>query len=217
MSRGSLWLKIFFDTAEVSSIVACADDPIGLLSILKLLAFDGSEKCHALSTCYWNSVSPLEGHLNLELVYPNLKEFFTEKLGVKTLRPINLVRDIVEMAKQQIPNIPALRSLLIDAGRVLTTEDIDSDTLEALDDLRKLKFLPKRSRDGKVGLVGISDSFAIQDHVRYSKAFAGYGILLDFDVSETQIMHPLFRLLQLDSRYLSNSVVEQSSILEEGI
>ena len=87
---------------------------------------------------------------------------------------------------------------------------------KALKDLHRVKFLPKRLRDGSVVLVDTSEDFAVLDHIRYGKAFADHEILLDFDYYETQIIHAMLRSLGLDQRYLSLEVTEQSSVVNEG-
>jgi hypothetical protein len=181
-----------------------------------LLVFDNVGKWHALATCYWTSPSPLEGHIDLQAIYPDLEDFFTKKLRVKKASPVALIREIKKTAEQRHPKIEALHSLLINTGRTIATGKIDADATKALGDLHQVKFLPKRLRDGSVVLVDTSEDFAVPDHVRYGKAFADHEVLLDFDYYETQIIHAMLRSLGLEKRYLSLGVTEQSSIVNEG-
>lgn len=181
-----------------------------------LLIFDNVGRWHTLATCYWTSPSPLEGHIDLQTIYPALEDFFTKKLGVKKASLVALLREIKKTAEQRHPNIEALRSLLINTGRIIATVKIDADVRKALEDLHQVKFLPKRLRDDSVILVGTSEDFAVLDNVRYGKAFADHEILLDFDIYEIQIMHAMLRFLGLEQRCLSLGVIEQSSIVNEG-
>ena len=181
-----------------------------------LLIFDNVGGWHRLATCYWTSPSPLDGHIDLQAIYPDLEDFFTKMLTVKKASPVALIREIKKTAEQRHPKIEALRSLLINTGRIIATSKIDADAKKALEDLHQVKFLPKRLRDGSVVLVDTSEDFAVLDHVRYGKAFADHEILLDFDYYETQIIHAMLRSLGLDQRYLSLGVTEQSSVVNEG-
>ena len=135
---------------------------------------------------------------------------------MKKATPVALIREIKKTADQRHPKIEALRSLLINTGKIIGTGKIDDDARKALEDLHQVKFLPKRLRDGSVILVDTSEDFAVLDHVRYGKAFADHEILLDFDYYETQIIHAMLRSLGLEQRCLSLGVTEQSSVVHEG-
>jgi hypothetical protein len=191
---------------------------MGIRTVFKnhQLVFDKLGEWHTLATCYWTSPSPLKGHIDLQAIYPDLEDFFTKKLRVKKASPVALLREIKKTAEQRHPKIEALRSLLINTGRIITTGKIEADARKALEDLHQVKFLPKRLRDGSVILVYTSEEFAVLDCVRYGKAFADHEILLDFDIHETQILHAMLRSLGLEQRYLSVGVTEQSSVVNEG-
>jgi hypothetical protein len=172
----------------------------------------GKKTWHSLSKCYWSSPSPLEGYVDLQGIYPNLKSFFTQKLRVKKASPAMLIKDVKKMAEQKGSQAKGIRDRLIEIGTILAKGDLDPGIEAALLDLLKVKFLPKRLVDGNLVLVGEGDDFAILDHVRYGQALADQGILLDFDVHETQILHVMFQKLGFTSRYLSRAVLEQSSV-----
>ena len=82
----------------------------------------------------------------------------------------------------------------------------------ALAALQEVAFLPKKLADGSSILVKITDEFAIPDHARYGNAFAGHDVLLDFRVDEVSSLHVLFRHFEIDTRYLSASVKEASTV-----
>lgn len=176
------------------------------------LVFDGNEAWHKLDTCYWSSPYPIAGYVDLQSTYPKHENFFTKRLGVKRVSLPMLIREVEKMAGQKYPKIADIQLRLVEVGRILAKNDFDQDTLEALESLRKVSFLPKRLTEGKRALVGIEDDFAIIDNPRYGKALADHGILLDFDIHETQMMHVMFQHYGLTSRYLSVAVNEQSTI-----
>lgn len=168
-----------------------------------------------LDTCFWKSPFPLAGYVDLQTIYPDLEDFFTRKLRIKKVTLAMLINEVKKMAGQKEPQVEAIRLRLIDTGMMFAKERLDSKVEGALDDLKKVKFLPKRLADGRSLLVGVEDDFAILDHVRYGNALSNHGVLLDFDVSETQILDVMFQHLGLTSRYLSVAVVEHSSVGNE--
>ena len=105
-----------------------------------------------------------------------------------------------------------MRLRVIEIGMMLARMSIDSSIAQALDSLKEVKFLPKKSSDGTTTLVNATDDFAIADHQRYGNTLAGHGVLLDFQVDEVQILHVMFKHLGLTHRYLSAMVKEVSRV-----
>lgn len=180
------------------------------------LVFDGQATWHTLKTCFWNSPFPIAGCIDLESIYPELEDFFIKKMRVKKATPAMLIAEVKKMAERKKPKIEDIRLRLIQIGTILARESSDLDVKKPLDDLRMIKFLPKKFADGTMSLVGVEDDFAILDHERYGKALTDHGILLDFDIYDTQILHAMFERLRLTHRYLSVAVIEQSSVDDEG-
>jgi hypothetical protein len=170
---------------------------------------------HNLDTCLWGSPFPLTGYQDLQVIYPDLENFFTKKMKIKKVTSKMLISEVKRMAEQKEPQIEDIRLRLLETGMMLAKNSLEPDVERALNTLKEVKFLPKRLADGESILVGMKDDFAILDHARYGKALANYGVLLDFDVDETQILDVMFQYLGLTSRYLSLAVVEQSSVGDE--
>jgi hypothetical protein len=146
------------------------------------------------------------------MVYPNLEAFFVRRLGVKKASPSMLINEVKRMAEESAPRIPEIRKRLVEIGMMLTKIPKDESISRALDSLKQVDFLPKKlNRDSSV-LVGVTDDFAISDHPRYGEALAEHGVLLDFQVHDTQIMHTMFQHLGLTHRYLSMMVKEVSVV-----
>lgn len=179
------------------------------------LVFDGNKEWHALDTCYWTSPSPITGYLDLRSKYPKLENLFVKRLRVKSVSLPMLIREVVKMAKQENPEITNIHNRLVGIGKILSGQNYDPETVKALGSLRKVPFLPKKLADGRRILVMIEDDFAILDNLRYGKAFANHDILLELDITETQIMHVLLQHYGLTSRYLSAAVTEQSEVSGE--
>ncbi|KAJ8108745.1 hypothetical protein OPT61_g7958 [Boeremia exigua] len=183
----------------------------------KELILGGDGTWHSLQTCYWNSPSPIAGYLDLQGLYPDLQDFFTKKMRVKRVSPALLIKEVKKMSEHSDPQKKAIRDRLVEIGVMLVQSGFDASTELALNELSKVKFLPKRLTSGGLELVGMEDDFVIFDHVRYGQAFDGHDILLDFDVDEVPLLDVIFRKLGLTSRYLSNAIVEQSGVGDESL
>lgn len=162
---------------------------------------DEKGEWHSLDTCFWNSPSPLEGYVDLQATYPGLEKFFIKRMKTKKVSPAMLIGELKRMAEQKAPQVEDIRLRLIGIASLLIQSNIDFNIERALEELRTVRFLPKRQEDSKIVLIGMGDDFAISDHVRYGKALADRSILLDFDIYETQILHVVFQRLGLTSRY----------------
>jgi hypothetical protein len=131
---------------------------------------------------------------------------------VGTPSPSKLIDEVRKMAEASEPQIAKLRPCLVDIGMMLAGGAIDPSVASSLDALKQTKFLPRRSVKGLSSLVKVTDDFAIPDHSSYSQALAKRGILLDFDLHETQTLHSLFKYMDITDRYLSSFVKRTSSI-----
>jgi hypothetical protein len=167
---------------------------------------------HTLDTCIWQSPFLLSGYQDLSLIYPELESFFTNHLKVRKATPSMLVKEISQMAAKSEPDIDKVRRRLVEVGLIVARGTIDKATEDALDELKKLNFLPQELSDGSTGLLAVGDEFAIPDHVRYSKAFIEHDVLLNFTVEEVQMLSTIFHYLKLEGSYLSVMVTEESTV-----
>ncbi|KAF2020387.1 hypothetical protein BU24DRAFT_487023 [Aaosphaeria arxii CBS 175.79] len=170
---------------------------------------------YTLHQCLWNSPYPLEGYLDLKLVYPKLRTFFTQRLRVKTATPELLINELRQMAETHPENIDEIKLRLIQIGRFFANSHTALNVEGPLSDLKKVAFLPQKLSDGKRILLKVDGDYAILDHERYGRALAMHDLLLEFDIEETQIMNMMFRNLGIAHRYLSEVVAEESSIGDE--
>jgi hypothetical protein len=136
------------------------------------------------------------------------------RLQVKKATPSMLIKEVKRMSTETLPRISDIRTRLIEIGVMLAKVPIDESITSALESLREAKFLPKRLSGATSVLVGVASDYAIADHQRYGDAFAGYDVLLDFQVYEVQTLHAVFRHLGLTHRYLSSTVKEVSTVGE---
>jgi hypothetical protein len=149
---------------------------------------------------------------DLSTIYADLEDFFVRRLHVKKASPSMLIKEVKRMAEEVQPRVYEIRTRLVNIGMMLTKVTVDEAITQALASLKEVKFLPMRQISGPSILAGINDDYAIPDHERYSNAFAGYGVLLDFELDDMQTMNSVFMRLGLSHRYLSQLIKEVSTI-----
>lgn len=178
----------------------------------KKMIFGDDHQWYTLSSCLWSSTFALVGFQDLTAIYNSLEPFFVRRLGVKKASLSMHIKEVKRMAGELQPQIGQITSRLVEIGMMLAARPVDDSIARALASLQEVKFLPMRMVDNTVVLVAAVDRYAIPDHERYRDAFSGHGVLLDFDVEEVQLLHPIFKHLRLTKRYLSNLVKEVSTV-----
>lgn len=176
-----------------------------------------SQDWHTLHSCLWGTPFSLANFVDLSIIYPNLESFFVARLGVTNANPAMLVNEIRRMARGSEPRIDEIRLRLVDVGKMVAKSGIDESVRRALVALKEISFLPKKTADETLVLVGVNDDFGILDHKRYGEAFAEHSVLLDFTLEQTQILDKVFGFLGLKEHYLSNIVREESTVGEDAV
>jgi hypothetical protein len=82
---------------------------------------------------------------------------------------------------------------------------------QTLDKLFGFDILPVRKADGTLKLLSKSHRFSIIDRQHLGDAFKGKLDFLDFSLKEVRILLPFLSCMGLETRYLSEIVVEKSS------
>ena len=172
---------------------------------------------YRLEKCLWVSPFPLEGYVELSCIYPDLEDFFTKRLRVKRASPTMLIEEVKKMAKEDPPNFDDIRTRLLSIGRLVLRNGVNEPIVKALTGLATVKFLPQSiSGDTKV-LVGKQEEFFINDHQRYSRAFADRFVLLDFSIEEVHVLDTILRHIGLGKRYLTHAVKEISTVGSDAV
>ncbi|KAF5576686.1 hypothetical protein FPCIR_12476 [Fusarium pseudocircinatum] len=200
------------DVARVTSIYEYLDREITALSEVRI-AFDECGvilvKRDALSIwlsaseCFWSEAETTQLNSSLKGCYPDLKEFFLEKLGI---------------------NVSAYDKLLDSSTSLTVTK---RDLLSLMDEtngmvpefpaqpILKAKVFPV-SHPFKTGqpfkpneLCSVDTEFAIGDRERLNSVLGSDIKMLDFNLIEVRRLQPLFRWLSIEDRYLSRCVTEK--------
>ncbi|KAL4796623.1 hypothetical protein BDV19DRAFT_398235 [Aspergillus venezuelensis] len=167
----------------------------------------GSKHWYTPSECLWSEVTDIKGMISLNDVYDDLSEFFTEKLGVRTLS-LQMVNDkLVEQGRGQV-SIDEVKETIWLLNSYLQEDDNHPDSTNALNS----KIFPVKSPDGSVKLCSHTVDFAVPDRKHLSTQFAEKAKFLDFSVNDVARLEPFLRWTGLHRRYLSSLVKEITSL-----
>lgn len=142
-----------------------------------------------------------------------MQEFFVDRLGIKDMNTSMLLQELIHVSGKSSLSLSELKSMLLDAGPMLSCEGPSDTVDDLLKQLRVCRFLPLTAQASSGNLrVSIQDRFFIMDDRQIGQSFLGKLPLLDFTFSEVALMHPLFTALRLETRYLSRCVKTETSV-----
>ena len=162
--------------------------------------------------CVWNSPYAMT---NVEVVghlYPDLMRFFKGRLGVQVATASMMIKELCKLVTGKNITVGKVKEALLKIGRFVAKEDHDEQMDHALQELKLLPFIPVIAAQGACSLARPTDAFMINDHDRYFRAFSGQVDFVDLSQDDSQSLSMMFNLLGIESKYLSNSVREESAI-----
>lgn len=160
--------------------------------------------------CVWHTSVDFGNHAPIAGVYPDLKSFFVTILGVNTLTDTFMMKELAKLANSPAKTSHELAKLMLATASMLSSTTDPADFSDSLAKLQEAQFLPCRQCDGSIVLVGLSDSFFVIDNSAFGVRFEGKLKVLDFTYDQLNTLHPLFRMLRLEDRYLSKSVQNET-------
>jgi hypothetical protein len=166
-----------------------------------------------MSECVWSVEGAIVGKACLESLYPDLGEFFWDRLGVSKLTFALVCQHILE-AGDKIHDISHVKVLLwsLKAQLPPAGNGIHAPLTE---DLKNSRIFPVRVPRGSTQLMSMREEFAIVDREQYANAFAGKVKVLDFTLEEVHRLRLLIEWAGMTGRYFSNLVVEQTHFEKE--
>lgn len=166
----------------------------------------GQRGWYKTSETLWSSSAPIGGKVTLDDHYEDLESFFVSKIGVKSLT-LDMVYDELVQEPQRSSLDDITVSLL-----ALSNFLRDESTARKPGPLRDAKIFPIKYGNNAPVLQSAKTEFAIVDRVHLQEHFDGRVALLDFDLEDIHRLRPLLSWLGLESRFLSNSVREITSV-----
>jgi hypothetical protein len=156
--------------------------------------------------CLWSSTTDIRGKAILEDQYEELKGFFVEKLGIKSLT-LQMVYDELLQGPQQ-RSAQEVRDVLMTFNDLLCSEPVPLEPRPLLD----ARIFPVRYADGTVELCSANVDFAIGDRQNLRDRFMSQVSILDVDLKSARALRPFFEWAGLDRQYLSASVIEKTIV-----
>ncbi|PTB37137.1 hypothetical protein M441DRAFT_175588 [Trichoderma asperellum CBS 433.97] len=163
-----------------------------------------------ISDCLWSSTVEIRGKVTLDSDYEALKSFFVEMLGVTSLTFQMLYDELKQPSPQS--GINDLKVAILSLSSQLQTNLMPLDPQPILD----ANIFPVRYCNGEVALRSAKVDFAIPDRDYLSIGFKEKIAMLDFDLEDICRLKPFFEWTKLQGRYLSNCVMEGTSVSETG-
>ncbi|KIW14560.1 hypothetical protein PV08_07344 [Exophiala spinifera] len=163
------------------------------------------------SECLWNCTIAISGRQPLDHLYPRLKNFFVDKMKVRTVNINVLLQELGRTAQKTSPDFDEIKRIILTIGEVLASDPEVEVNEEHLRSLTKTAFLPIRGPSG-LKLFSVDQAFAINDHQRYGQLFENKAKILDFGHEEMTSLYPLFRLLHLEDHFLSRLVEPKTTV-----
>lgn len=163
-----------------------------------------------ISDCLWSSKVEIRGKVILDSDYETLKDFFVGKLGVTSLTVQMLYDELIQPSPQKDPN--DLKDAILSFSSLLQTEPTLLDPQPILD----ADNFPVRYCNGEVALRSAKVDFAIPDRDPLRHVFEDKITMLDFNLEDVRRLKPFFEWTKLERRYLSNCVIEGTSVSKIG-
>lgn len=164
---------------------------------------------YTVGECLWSSATQIQGRVILNDLYPDFEEFFVNFLGVQELT-LQMAYDELKEMGTRVPSPPvaavketiwAFNSLLSSTENLPDEEPVFRGTV-----------FPVKYPNGSVKLKSGCTQFAIADRKTLGDIFGTRAKTLDFTLDEVRRLQPFLSWLNLESRYLSNSVREISTV-----
>ncbi|KAJ9427185.1 hypothetical protein QL093DRAFT_2631144 [Fusarium oxysporum] len=199
MSRDEQQLKditnLFHNELNIKD--ATAED---LIQELSMLRDEGWEDVVLVAGIYrYLDRMAISSDMNsLKRCYPDLKDFFLDKLGVKGSAYDYLLSTT---SKEPHDVKMAVLSFMEEVGDFVPRFPAKP--------VRTAKILPVRYLDGTVSLCSVETEFAITDREQLRKELGNKIKVLDFDLKEVRRLWPFFKWLGIEDRYLSRCVKER--------
>ncbi|ENH67493.1 hypothetical protein FOC1_g10010770 [Fusarium oxysporum f. sp. cubense race 1] len=164
---------------------------------------------YTVGECLWSSATQIRGRVALNDLYPDLEDFFVSFLGVQELTLDMAYDELKEMGSRvPPPSVAAVKETIWALNSLLDTTADPPDE----EPIFRGTVFPVRYPNKSVKLQSGRTQFAIADRKALGDIFAPQAKMLDFTLDEVRRLRPFLSWLDLESRYLSTSVREISTV-----
>jgi hypothetical protein len=150
-------------------------------------------------------------HVPIAATYSDLQEFFIGVLGVQTVTPMFMMKQLAAAAKSNTKTVDDIKKLMLAVSELLDMGSNGSQFRSSMEVLDECAYLPCRSIARATEFRSKSQSFFIVDNETYANEFGDKLVMLDFTYEQVNSLHNLIRLLGLDDHYLARHVQSETS------
>ena len=173
---------------------------------------NGQPSWHKSTDCLWSSSAEIQGKAVLNDHYEDLKGFFVGKLGVQTLT-LQMIYDELRQAHQQHERtVYDIKNVIWSFNSFLLSQTRQQPQLDPQPVLAARVFAVKYPGGEKRLLSATDNEFAIIDRDYMATGFEDKIKFLDYTLAEVRQLKPFLEWANLESRYLSRSVKEITSV-----
>jgi hypothetical protein len=162
-------------------------------------------------SCVWHSTIDISNHVPIAAMYSDLRDFFVEILGVNTVTPVFMMKQLAKAAKSRAKTVENIKSLMLAVSELLGVSSNASDFRSSMEILDECNYLPCRTTGGAGEFRSRSQAFFIVDNEDYANEFGDRLVMLDFTYEQLNSLHNLIQLLGLDDHYLARHVHHETS------
>ncbi|KAJ9605358.1 hypothetical protein H2200_010015 [Cladophialophora chaetospira] len=162
-------------------------------------------------SCVWHSTVNVSNYVPIAAMYLNMQPFFVGTLGVNTVTPVFMMKQLASAAKSRSKTIENIKTLMLAVSELLDASSNASDFKKSMEILDECDYLPCRSTAGATEFRSRSQSFFIIDNETYAGEFGDRLVMLDFTYEQLNSLHYLIQLLGLDDHYLARHVKSETS------
>ncbi|KAJ4027908.1 hypothetical protein NW752_000157 [Fusarium irregulare] len=208
------WVNSIYESLDQERWDLMSDDAVKLRKAFleeKLIYFNAGNvsRWYTVSECLWSSATQIRGRVALNDLYPSLDDFFVGFLGVQELTLDMAYDELKEMgARVPSPPIAAVKETIWALNSLLSSTEHRPDE----EPVSRGAVFPVKHPNGSVKLQSGCTQFAIADRKTLGDIFGPQAKTLDFTLDEVRRLRPFLSWLNLESRYLSNSVREISTV-----
>ena len=161
---------------------------------------------HSQFECLWSESTHISGKFPIAAQYPDLRDFFVERLGVK-MPTLEIHIEELQILCNNATDVPVeqIKGLL---KEINLWQPVENNVQE----LRDKKILPAKTKHGRKILMSPMDTFAIVDRQKYGDIFTKKVATLDFTLEEIRSIKTFLSALGLDNRYVSHLANETSKV-----
>ncbi|OCL02139.1 hypothetical protein AOQ84DRAFT_424260 [Glonium stellatum] len=160
-----------------------------------------------VSQCLWSTATQIRGMTALNDHYGALKDLFVDFLGVRTLN-LQMVFDKLKEQGAGQSSVEEVKKTIWLLNSLLQSERRHPSPKPILES----RVFPVRHPGGSVRLLASAAAFVIADRKHLHDLFSGEAKFLDFSTNDIPRLEPFFKWAGLESRYLSCSVREISTL-----